>query len=252
MKNCAVFTPYDPGRDICPDRVSWRRCSQVEAQNHIVHRQAIEKKIETLEYARITERRMEAPAKTGMLTSLLREYQGGSEHALGELFEILLPELRQKARQLLANERAEHTLQPTALVNDAFLRLFDGKPIPWQNSREFLKSAVVEMRRALVDHARRADSQKRQRRKSVELATDYPSLTPADPITAIALDQALCGMAEQSPRAVNIVELTVFAGLNSREIGEVLDISYRTVEREWQWARKWLKRFLSSNGDVEQ
>jgi len=195
---------------------------------------------------------MEFLPETGALTGLLRAYQGGSEEALAELFEIVLPELRQKARQLFVNERAEHTLQPTALINDAFIRLFDGKPIPWENSRDFLNSAVVEMRRALVDHARKADAKKRQRRMGVELGTDYPSPSPGDPITAIALDQALCQMAEENPRTVKIVELTVFGGLNSREIGEVLGVSYRTVEREWQWARKWLKRFLSSNVDGKQ
>jgi RNA polymerase sigma factor (TIGR02999 family) len=195
---------------------------------------------------------MDTRTKSGTVTDLLKSYQAGGAQALDELFRIVLPELKQKARQLLANERAEHTLQPTALVNDAFLRLFDGKPIPWRNSREFLKSAAVEMRRVLVDHARRADAHKRQSRLKVEIEADYPAPLPLDPVGRIALDQALSGLAKESTRAVTIVELTVFVGLNSREVGETLNISYRTVEREWQWARKWLKRFLSSNPHVKQ
>ena len=177
-------------------------------------------------------------------TEFLHALRSGDVEALEPLFVCVLAELRRRARLLLLNERAGHTLQPTGLVNEAFVRLFDGKPVPWENSAEFFASASREMRRVLTDHARRANAQKRQSRLSVELKDEHKAET-ADPYDSIEVDRALAALEVESPRAVSIVEMRFYGGLENAEIANILGINKRTVEREWAWARAWLQRHLA-------
>ena len=177
-------------------------------------------------------------------TEFLHALRNGEAEALEPLLVCVLGELRRRARLLLLNERAGHTLQPTGLVNEAFVRLFGGKPIPWENSAEFFASASREMRRVLTDHARRANARKRQSRLSVELKDEHQAET-ADPYDSIEVDRALAALEAESPRAVSIVEMRFYGGLENAEIASILGINKSTVEREWAWARAWLQRHLA-------
>ncbi len=184
------------------------------------------------------------------LTELLKAFRDGDEGALGQFLELVMPELKRQARHLFIQERVSHTLQPTALVNEAFRRLFEGQPIPWENSRHFLCVATNMMRHVLVDHARRRDTQKRQSRMGMALDIEIAAPAPAhDPVSVIDVDRALQALELANPRAARIVELTYFADLNSGETGKVLEIADRTVERDLKWARRWLKKFLEEAYD---
>lgn len=175
-------------------------------------------------------------------TQLLQAFQAGDESALDLFIQCVLGELRRRARLFLQRENPGHTLQPTALVNEAFLRLFDGKPVPWTDTNEFFLSASREMRRVLTDHARKANAQKRQQRKYQSLDEDHPSpLIDAD--QTIQIDQALDALEAKSKRAVSIVEMRFFGGLGIAEIASILGVHERTVKREWAWARAWLLRY---------
>ena len=159
------------------------------------------------------------------------------------MLRIVYPELRRVAQAVMRRERDTHTLQPTALVNEAFLRLFDGKPVPWEHTDDFLRVAAVEMRRIVTDYARRANAQKRQCR-----AESFPKDVPAFDIglvNAMEIDRALSALALESPRAVAVVEMKYYAGLDNGEIAAVLAVTTRTVTREWAWAKAWLLRYLS-------
>lgn len=180
--------------------------------------------------------------ESGVITALLHSFREGDSAALGEIFSIVLPELRRRARILLSSERPDHTLQPTALVNEAYLRLFDSDPPNWENGQHFIASTVHEMRRVLVDHARRTNAVKRKSGPIVELTADIEDDSVlVDPGFLISLDQALCELAAIDERSLAIVEMIFFGGLNSEEVGAVLDISSRTVERQWRWAKAWLR-----------
>jgi RNA polymerase sigma factor (TIGR02999 family) len=191
----------------------------------------------------------QVPPDAGTVTNLLASYQSGDQQALDGIFRRVLPELKRVARYLLAAERNDHTLQTTALVNESFIRLFDGTPIPWKNSRHFVASAVGEMRRVLVDHARKADAHKRGRRETVQMPPEEQSVQqPNDPTLLIDLDLALTALGNTSERAATVMELSVFGELSSEEIAAVLGVSYRTVERELRWARAWIHRFYDTGG----
>lgn len=176
-------------------------------------------------------------------TGFLNALKDGQADALEPFVLCVMSELRRRARSLLLNERIGHTLQPTGLVNEAFVRLFNGKPIPWTHSSEFFASASREMRRILTDHARRANAQKRQSRQSVELKDEHAA--PASNYhDAIQVDRALSALESVSSRAASIVEMRFFGGMEHEEIAQVLGVTKRTVEREWSWARAWLLRYL--------
>jgi RNA polymerase sigma-70 factor, ECF subfamily len=177
-------------------------------------------------------------------TQLLEAMQSGCTDALDSFMRCVFAEMRRRARGLLLQEAAGHTLQPTALVNEAFLRLFDGKPIPWANSKHFLMSASQEMRRALVDHARRATAEKRRRDLYEPLDFEYPSANSTMLDECLDIDSALRDLALESQRAVTVVEMRFFGGLEQAEIARVLGVTERTIEREWAWARAWLLRRL--------
>ena len=181
----------------------------------------------------------------GGVTQLLMAWNEGDESALEKLMPLVLDELRRLAAAYLRRERANHTLQPTALVNEAYLRLVDQKA-RWQNRAQFFGVAAQLMRRVLVDHARVHQAQKRggsdQQRLSladVERASDKPD------VDLLALHEALNELAELDPQQARIVELKFFGGLSIEETAEVLGVGHATVERDWKMARAWLRSKLA-------
>jgi RNA polymerase sigma factor (TIGR02999 family) len=175
------------------------------------------------------------------VTQLLNAWGNGRQEALDELMPIVYQELRKLARGYLRSERNEHTLQPTALVNEAYLRLVDQKNVRWQNRSHFFGIASQLMRRILVDHARKRQSEKRGGGE-VPLPFDEAKGVPTKPRDLVALDDALTDFATLDPRAAKIVELRQFGGLSIDETAEILEISPATVKREWTAAKAWLRR----------
>ncbi len=184
------------------------------------------------------------PEKTGEVTCLLLAWTDGDRAALERLMPLVEQELRRIARRYFDREHRGHTLQPTALVNEVYLRLVDRRSVQWKNRAHFFGFAAQMMRRILVDHARIAHAEKRgdgKRALSLEEITDLPIRSDSD---LIALDDALESLAEVDGRQARVVELRYFAGLTNAEIGEALGISTRTVKREWRTARLWLHQEL--------
>jgi len=160
-----------------------------------------------------------------------------------QLFEAFAGELRRLARTAMAAERFDHTLQPTALVNEAFLRMAGNAP-SWANRAHFLAAAANVMRQILIDHARGRHSQKRGADYTKVELTDPVSLAHSEPDRLLAVDQAMHRLGEIDPRAERVVELRYYAGMTVEEVAEALDISAKTVKRDWQFARVWLEQQL--------
>ena len=164
----------------------------------------------------------------------------GDDGALGELLPLVYAELRRLAAGYLRRERPGHTLQPTALVNEAYLRLVDQSHVHWQNRAHFLGVAAQMMRRILVDHARGQRAEKRGgeiQKLSLDENIDVSGERAAD---LVALDEALERLAELDPQKSRIVELRFFGGLSVEETAEVLGVSAPTVKRQWRMAKAWL------------
>lgn len=156
------------------------------------------------------------------------------------------------ARGQLARERPGHTLQPTALVHEAYLRLVDQKRVEWESRAHFLALAATTMRRILVSHARRKKAEKRG--GGADLVTFVEALdgaggSAASPVDLVALDGALTDLARHDPRQARIVELRFFGGLTIEETAQVVDVSIATVKLDWKMARAWLFRELSGAGE---
>lgn len=180
------------------------------------------------------------------VTQILRDWSGGSEEASAKLMPLVYEELRRLARDYLRRERADHTLQATALVHEAYLRMVDGENVTWQNRAHFYGIAARLMRRILVDHARAHNAAKRgglQQKFSLDEARDLPAPGATD---LVALDGALESFAKTYPRKSEVVELKFFGGLEANEIAEVLNVSQKTVLRDWSFAKLWLCRELSA------
>lgn len=180
------------------------------------------------------------------LTALLNAAQLGDHDARDAIISIVHRELYRMACNLTRHERKNHTLQPTALVNEAYLRLFSGLPIELQNRGQFFRIAATQMRRILVDHARKRNAQKRGGGEPAvetvpEIAGENHALTLED---LISLDRALTEFKRLYPRAGSIVELRFFCGLTEHQTAEIVDISVSTLKREWEFARVWLYRHL--------
>ncbi len=176
----------------------------------------------------------------GDITILLAELRAGDRSAESKLMPLVYYELRRLARRFMRAERPGHTLQPTALVHEAYLRLAGQREITWQNRAHFFGVAAQLMRRILVDHARARQAEKRgghEQRVSLDEALEYTEGKAGD---LVALDGALDRLAERDPRQGRVVELRFFAGLTEKEAAEVLGISVRTVKRDWHVARAWL------------
>jgi len=178
---------------------------------------------------------------------LLRAWSHGDLHARDELLPLVYAELRRRAAAYLRQERAEHTLQPTALVHEAYLRLVGQDRVAWQNRVHFLSVAAQMMRRILVDHARRRARAKRPDGALRVVFDDRVGATPPRNSVLLALDEALTDLTALDARLGQIVELRYFGGLSEREVADVLSISRATVTREWQTARTWLYRRMTSD-----
>ena len=174
------------------------------------------------------------------ITALLHRTKSGDKQAEEELITALYGELRRLAGALLRSNRRDHTLQPTALVNEAYLKLMRGQQVSWQDRVHFFAVAARAMRQILVDHARRAMAGKRG--GGVEMVTLEKGMPfeRAKPVELLAVNQALDRLAEKDPRVHSVVELRFFGGLSVEEAAEVMGISTRTVRREWSLGRAWL------------
>jgi RNA polymerase sigma-70 factor, ECF subfamily len=176
------------------------------------------------------------------VTQLLCAWSAGDPQALEKLVPLVEAELHRLARLRLRRERQCHTLQTTALVNEAYLRLIDWKKIEWESRTQFFAMAAKLMRNVLVDHAKK---RKQGQNVIVVSLTDGEDKTPPRDADFVALDDALTTLEKIDPRPSKIVELKFFGGLSVEEIAQVLDISPRTVAREWKRARAWLFQQLS-------
>ncbi len=185
-------------------------------------------------------------ADQGVVTGLLRAWGKGDLLAREELLPLVYEELRRRAAAYLRRERADHTLQPTALVHEAYLRLVGQQRVAWQNRAHFLGVAAQMMRRILVDHAR---AQHRRKRPGAALRVpldERVGRTEPPDCNLLLLDEALGELAAIDPRQGQIVELRYFGGLSEEEVAEVIAVSRSTVTREWQTARAWLYRRITT------
>lgn len=182
----------------------------------------------------------------GDVTLLLKEWRGGSREALDRLLPLVYGELRSQAARYLRRERAGHTLQPTALVHEAFIKLVGQHSTPWQNRAQFFGVAALMMRRILVDHVRSKHAGKRGGMcMVVEMDEGTDAEVPAMPLDVLAIDEALSRLAALDPELARIVELRFFGGLTVEETAEVVGSSPRTVKRAWRSAKAWLHTELS-------
>ena len=179
------------------------------------------------------------------VTQLLVRWREGDRRALDELMPLVYEELRRLAAHYMRGERPGHTLQTSALVNEAYLRLAAHEEIQWQDRAHFFAVAAQAMRRILVDHARRRGNQKRGG-GAPRVALDEALIVSAERVAeVVALDDALARLAEIAPRKSQLVELRFFGGLSIEEAAEVLGVSPGTVMRDWTFAKAWLRREIA-------
>ena len=179
------------------------------------------------------------------VTQLLVKWSEGDEKALEDLMPLVYNELRRLAGNYLRRERQNHTLQPTALVNEAYVKLVDQKNARWQNRSQFYGVAAQLMRRILVDHARQHQAAKRggtnQQRLSI---TSAHAIVAAPEVDVLAVHGALEELKQFDPQQERIVELRFFGGLSIEETAKVMGLGHATVERDWKMARAWLRQKL--------
>jgi RNA polymerase sigma-70 factor, ECF subfamily len=188
-----------------------------------------------------------ASQPTEQFTELLEKAQQGDSHAAGQIFPMVYDELRALARRRMEGERCEHTLQPTALVHEAYVRLVGGKGIHFANRRHFFFAAAQAMRSILIDHARAKSGPKRGGRRRIPL-NDVLDLACEDASEEIlALDEAISRLEETSPTVGAVVRLRFYGGLSVEETASALGLSPRTVKREWTYARAALFRALQDD-----
>jgi RNA polymerase sigma factor (TIGR02999 family) len=184
---------------------------------------------------------MDVPPLSQQITRWLGDWRQGDERARDELFAIVQPQLRQIAARYLHRERADHTLEPNALVNELCLRLLGGEPIAFNDRAHFFAVAAQTMRRILIDHARSRIADKRggdQQRVNLSAVEGWNPVRRSEDI--IALDNLLSRLEKADPRAARVVELRFFGGLSEEEVAEVLGVATITVKRDWKAARAWL------------
>jgi RNA polymerase sigma factor (TIGR02999 family) len=182
------------------------------------------------------------------ISTLLRAWSDGDQSALERLTPVVYGELHRLARRYMKGERSGHSLQTTALVNEAYMRLVDYERMQWQNRAHFFAVSAQLMRRILVEHARRHNLKRGGGVPHVSL--DEASMVDGDPdADLVALDDAMNGLARIDPRKVQVVEMRFFGGLSVEETAEVLKVSPVTVKRDWRAARAWLYRELTGGTD---
>jgi RNA polymerase sigma factor (TIGR02999 family) len=178
--------------------------------------------------------------KTGEITALLAGVRAGDQTCEARLFEVVYAELKRMAANQMRHERPNHTLQPSALVNEAYIRML-GAP-GWENRAHFFKTASSVMRRILVDHARKRRAGKRDRKlQRIELDSEGVGIADDDVERIIAVDDALKRLAQWDARQAKVVELRYFAGFDIVEIAKILGVSEKTIKRDWSMARAWLQ-----------
>ncbi len=182
------------------------------------------------------------PQKSAEITEMLREWSsGGKEEALDALLPLVYEELRRQAARYLRRERAGHTLQTTALINEAYLKLIDQREVKWQNRAHFFGIAAQAMRRILVDYARTRHREKRGgAEENLPLEIAELVMTGEKSIDLVELDEALERLAKMDARQAQIVELRYFGGLSVEETAEALRVSLATVKNDWRTAKAWL------------
>ena len=191
----------------------------------------------------------EGPEHGQDVTTLLLAWGHGDERALDELVPRVHAELRRIAQRAMARERHDHTLQPTALVNEVYLRLVDIGQVQWNNRAHFFALSARLMRRILVDLARARGYQKRGGGAVVACLDETHAAAPVRPDELVALDEALERLAKIDPRRSEVVELRFFGGLGVEETAEALKVSRHTIMRDWPLARTWLYRELRRGGN---
>lgn len=190
------------------------------------------------------------PDVTEEITQLLANWSEGDAQALERLVPLVYPELRRMARHQMARENPNHTLQTSALINEAYLKLIDRQQTDWQGRAHFYAVAAQVMRHILIDHARRHLYDKRGG-GAQHVPLEEAEVMKAERATElVALDEALKGLAKLDPRRGQIVELKFFAGLSAEEIADVLGISPATVTREWRAAKAWLRHTMANQISV--
>jgi len=188
------------------------------------------------------------PHETGQVTALLTRLRRGDQRAAEQLIPLVMDELRRLARYYLKDERTGHTLQPTALVHEAYLKLAGYQNLNWESRSHFIGVAASLMRQILIDSARRHRAAKRGRQfeqVSLDEHRDFLQVERSEEL--LALDEALHRLEKMNSRQSRIVELRYFGGLNNEEIAGVLNVSQNTVTRDWNMARAWLYQQLSEN-----
>jgi RNA polymerase sigma factor (TIGR02999 family) len=183
------------------------------------------------------------PGSKNEVTELLQRWKSGDEEALDRLTPLVYDQLHHLAHQYLRRERSGHTLQTSALVNEAYLRLVEHKSVDWQSRAHFFAVSATVMRRILVDYARQRTSEKRGGAFQ-HITLDDNIVTQERAAELVALDEAIETLNELHPRRSKVVELRYFGGLNNKEASAVLKVSETTVERDWRFAKAWLYREL--------
>ena len=187
------------------------------------------------------------PRQQHQITQLLAEWSDGNQSALDELYPLVYEELHRLARRYMSRERKGHTLQTTALINEAYVRLVDQRNVHWANRSHFFAISAQIMRRILIDHARRQAYAKRGGGAHQVSLDEAATVVPDQSSDLVRLDEALKSLAEMDPRRSQVVELRYFGGLNNEEIADVLKVSENTVTRDWNMARAWLYQQLSGS-----
>lgn len=181
------------------------------------------------------------------VTELLLEISKGNQSVVNEIFPLIYSELKKLANNYLRNERGSHTLQPTALVHEAYMKLVDHTRINWQNKAHFLGMAATMMRQILIDHARKHRAGKRGgENENLSLEETIVIVSDEKSMDLIKLDEALKELAKFDEQKSKIVELRYFGGLSVEETAEVLGVSEITVKRHWRMAKAWLAEAISS------
>ncbi len=186
--------------------------------------------------------KMNQPQKD--VTVLLKAVSAGEENAPDKLLEVVYDDLRRLAAAYMQNERSDHTLQATALVHEAFIRLVDWKNVSWQNRAHFFAVAAEVMRKILIDHARKRAAQKRDGGQKI-LLDEAISFSKEKELDLLALEEVLSALEKIDKRQAKIVELRFFGGLSIEETAYVLNVSDTTVKREWTFAKAWFQRELT-------
>jgi len=179
------------------------------------------------------------------ITALLHKWRSGDEEAGSQLMDLVYAELHRIAASQMNRQRGAHTLQTTAVLHEAYLRLRRSESIDWQDSRHFYAIATLQLRRVLIDHARRAQSERRGGSYEMVALLDSDSGVVSLDDRLLALDEALTKLASLDRRAARVVELRFFGGLTEMEAAETLDISVATLKRDWNFAKTWLTNQFS-------